>query len=221
METITLSKRGYTVFKRWVEVKFDPTLERAKEAQDDTDGEIDHHSFGKNWKIELDFDLPRHIYGCDNSEKQMVYGDTCDTCRCEKMMFKIALCYTNSGKHWWHTMETKEFPIETVSKEMLLIWLDGVEENKNKWSFCGCGQLATMNEACDTCYIHGYVRSEEEGGDCCVCHENGGRWIKQQCGHILHRHCLLNIKVEGTKRKCPLCRNSADFGTTQEDCYDV
>ena len=48
METISLSKRGYTVLKRWVEVKFDSNLERAKEAQDDSAGEIDTHRFGKN-----------------------------------------------------------------------------------------------------------------------------------------------------------------------------
>jgi hypothetical protein len=221
METISLSKRGYTVLKRWVEVKFDFNLERAKEAQDDSDGEIDTHRFGKNWKIELDFTLPHHQYGCDDSERQLVYGDTCDKCRYDKMDFIVSLLYTDSGKHHWYPMERKSFPIDTVSKEMILTWLDWVEENKNKWAFCRCGCLATMNGVCDICYIHRYVRSEEEGGDCCVCHENDGRWIKQQCGHILHKHCFIKIKAEGSKRKCPLCRASSDFATAHEDCYDV
>jgi hypothetical protein len=221
METISLSKRGFTVLKRWVEVKFDFNLERAKEAQDDSDGEFDHHYFGKKWKIDLDFTLPHHEYGCDDEDRQLVYGDTCDKCSYDEMVFIVSLLYTDSGMHHWATMERKSFPIDTVSKEMLLTWLSWVEENKNKWTFCRCGGIAMMNGACDICYIHGYVRSEEEGGDCCVCHENDGRWVKQQCGHILHTRCFIKIKEEGTKRKCPLCRASSDFTTAHGDCYDV
>jgi hypothetical protein len=221
METISLSKRGFTVLKRWMDVKFDSSLERAKTAQDDSDGEINSHRFGKNWKIEYDYVLPHHQYGCDDGDRQLLYGDTCDKCRYDKMDFIVSLLYTDSGKHCWEPMAVKTFPIDTVSKEMLLTWLYWVEQNKNEWSFCRCGTLATMNGTCDSCYIHGYVRSEEKGGDCCVCHENDGRWVKLQCGHILHRHCFIKIGVEGTKRKCPLCRASSDFATAQEDCYDV
>jgi hypothetical protein len=221
METVSLSTRGYTVLKRWIEAKFDSTIERAKEATDDVLSEI-NLIFNRKWKIELAYSLPYHEDGCENeNEERLHYGDTCDKCEIDEMVFVINLRYNHEGSFGYSStlLEHKRFSFDHVEKEMLLRWLGGVEK-KNKWTFCRCGQLATMNEACESCYIHSYVRSEEEGGDCCICHENDGRWVKLQCGHILHRHCFLKIG-RGDLQKCPLCRQQSSLIHSKQDCYDV
>lgn len=221
MATVSLSKRGYIVFKRWIETKFDSMIKEGVDATDNNDEDV-YLLFNNNWKIELAYFLPCHKEGCDDEDTQLLHGNTCDKCANEEMTFSIYLRYSQDGmfRHSSTILEYRSLSFDHVSKEMLFRWLDSVE-TKNKWTICRCGQRATMNEACDSCYIHGYVRSEEEGGDCCVCHENDGRWIKQQCGHVLHIHCFLKIKMEGMQRKCPLCRASSEYTIAQVDCYDV
>jgi hypothetical protein len=71
--------------------------------------------------------------------------------------------------------------------------------------FCPCENLAKKDGLCELCYIHNYERKEEEGGDCCVCKENSGRWVQLECNHILHYHCARNIRCIGLL-KCPMCR---------------
>ena len=135
------------------------------------------------------------------------------------MTFGVELDYHYKDKEWV-CFEHKEWEARAIKMETILAWLDSIEIEKNKWMQCHCGRRATMNGACDECYIHSYVRSEEEGGDCCVCHENDGRWVKLDCGHILHNHCFFEIKVEAEqKRKCPLCRHQSRW-PLRYDCYD-
>ena len=220
METISLSKRGYTVLKRWVETRFEKALETAKEAtEDDFDepGEIFQYN---NWRLELNYCCASHQDGC-RDEGDDVVGDQCDHCNPTPLLFCVELSYTNHATNTdWKCFEMKSWRTSTLNIEVLLSWLDWVQEKKNKWTQCRCGTLATMNGACHKCYIHSYVRSEEEGGDCCVCHENNGRWVKLACGHILHNHCFYQIVMEaGEKRKCPLCRNLSKI--PKYDCYDV
>jgi hypothetical protein len=222
METISLSKRGYTVLKRWVETKFEKALETAKEATEDVlDGNGEIFQYNKNWRLELNYCCAYHIDGCRN-EGEDVVGEQCDHCDPIPLMFCVDLSYTNHDNNTdWKCFEQGSWRARTLKIEVLLSWLDWVQEKKNKWTLCRCGHLATMNGVCDKCYIHSYVRSEEEGGDCCVCHENDGRWDKLECGHILHNHCFFNILLEaGFKRKCPLCRQLSKFPISY-DCYDV
>ena len=223
METLTLSKRGYAVFKRFIEAKFGKVMENAKEATQEleTDYALDREYFNDKWKVDLDYCMATHQEHCTNGDS-MIYGEECHYCEYNQMEINIRLLYGELGK--WEVLEYKCFRASTLTKEILIAWLDWLAENKNAWKFCRCGEVATMNDACDRCYIHGYFRSEEEGGACCVCHENDGRWVKLHCGHILHKHCFIKIKTEApsaSMRKCPLCRSLGDFKTAKEDCYDV
>lgn len=224
MEAITLSKRGYTVFKRFVDVRFEKALDIAKNAQDisDDDG-IDHHIFNKLWKVELNYNIGMHENDCPKGDGELMsYGEKCDACHHDELEFIISIMYFNDMQ--WKCLEEKSISAEHVTKDKLFAWLNWVEETKNVWKFCYCGKKATMNEVCDACYIHSYYRTEEEGGDCCICHENNGRWIKQECGHILHTYCWWKIKTESNYgRKCPLCRYVSKYDSKLqiEDCYDV
>lgn len=217
METISLSKRGYTVLKRWVETKFEKALETAKEATENDDGHNMIFQYKKNWRLELSYCCAYHEDGCQN-EGDDVVGDQCDHCDPEPLTFCVELKYRGNNMDWkcfeqasWGT---------SLKVETILCWLDSIEEEKNKWIQCRCENLATMNGVCDKCYIHGYVRSEEEGGDCCICHENDGRWVKLACGHILHDRCFYKIIYEANEgRKCPLCRQLSKFPMIY-DCYD-
>lgn len=225
MEALTLSKRGYTVFKRFIDVKFDKALDIAKNAEgiSDDDG-IVHHIFNKLWKIELNYNIAMHEDECPKGDGEfMSYGEKCDACNHDELEFIISISYYNGVKDGWKYLEDKSISAEHVTKDKLFAWLNWVEETKNAWKFCPCGAKATMNEVCDTCYIHSYYRTEEEGGDCCICHENNGRWIKQECGHILHTHCWRKIKTESNYgRKCPLCRQVSKYNVLDtQDCYDV
>ena len=42
---------------------------------------------------------------------------------------------------------------------------------------------------------------------CTICFETftGTDVIELECGHVLHRHCLIKL-IESRNRKCPLCR---------------
>lgn len=219
METISLSKRGYTVFKRWVETKYEKALQTAKEATEDVyDGHGEIFQYNKNWRLELNYCCAYHEDGCPN-EGEYVEGEECGYCDPNPLMFCVELNYRGNSTDW-KCFEQMSWIAKTIKIEMILSWLDSLEEKKNKWLQCRCGHLATMNGACDKCYIHSYVRTEEEGGDCCVCAENDGRWVKLECGHILHNHCFFKIIQEADeRRKCPLCRQLSKFPTSY-DCYN-
>jgi hypothetical protein len=225
METITLSKRGFIVFKRFVEAKFERTLEIAKEALTDLqDDEICEVLVYNNWRLEIDYCCAHHTReDCDASgTMELPYDAVCENCAVSPLEFNIKLNYRESVAKPWKLFEFKCYQAKTLKMETLLSWLDWVEENRNNWRLCRCGSLATMKEACDSCYIHSYVRPEEEG-DCCVCHENDGRWVRLSCGHILHMHCFSQIELhhDRTNRKCPMCRQLSNYGTVKFDCYNV
>ena len=226
MESITLSKRMYVIFKRIIETKLDKVIESAKKVKKNSDMPLYYEIFNKKWMFQIGYSLGFHGNECE--EEDLLYGETCDNCEYEKMdidigIYSVPPIYEIGSQV---LLEETSIPADEITKEKVIEWLDWVEKNKNAWKFCMCGEVATMNTACDKCYIHGYVRTEEEGGDCCVCHENGGRWLKQECGHILHYYCYVKIpampNAEGkTVRKCPLCRKETSFNRTIDDCYDV
>jgi len=226
MESITLSKRMYVIFKRIIETKLDKAIEAVKKVKKNSNMPLYYELLNKKWMFKIACDIGFHEDGCN--EEDLLYGETCDDCNYKGMEITVSICTFTKDKDFGSEIIIEEMsaPADKITKEQVIEWLDWVEKNKNAWKLCMCGEVATMNTACDKCYIHGYVRTEEEGGDCCVCHENDGRWLKQVCGHTLHYHCYLKIPMEKDRgnnvgRKCPLCRNVSAFSTTIDDCYDV
>jgi len=64
-------------------------------------------------------------------------------------------------------------------------------------------------ECCDACEISKITYYDM----CAICHDDdhaaiSSVWGKLECGHIFHKHCVLQIKPHVLKRiKCPLCRH--------------
>jgi len=57
-----------------------------------------------------------------------------------------------------------------------------------------------------------YSRIPPPPDDCAICLESGGDdWIRIQCDHAFHRHCIRRV-VSG---KCPLCRKPVQNESTE------
>jgi hypothetical protein len=96
------------------------------------------------------------------------------------------------------------------------------------FTICACGCVASYDGWCNDCYVNRYIRTEDQGGICCICHENEGSWCRLSCGHEVHRHCYRDIKDEpvekGTRwgdipKKCPLCRALTTIGQCDRNPY--
>ncbi len=119
------------------------------------------------------------------------------------------------------------------SLESVIAVVDSWED----FRLCQCGEVTEDPDRmwCRDCFVYRYTRTEDEGGDCCVCHENEGRWVELPCGHQVHQHCYFSIKREERNgcpigdmykdhtRKCPLCRRlttNSDVVINPFDKYD-
>jgi hypothetical protein len=183
------------------------------EQYQETDQE--HGILFKEWEFSLELMLPSHNEDCDHTDIPIPFGEPCD-CEYDEEKWLMRL---------WHYGE-KECPVKHLmnhkvitarsdgSEKAIVAWIDG---QKEEWKNCVCGKEVARGGLCKDCFIHAYERTEEEGGDCCVCHENNGRWVKLECGHILHKHCW--SKIVGSK--CPLCRRQNNNQKARFDPYDV
>ena len=67
-------------------------------------------------------------------------------------------------------------------------------------------------ECCDPCELSKITYKDM----CSICQEEDHHlvssvWAHLECGHIFHKHCILQIKCHIEKRiKCPLCRHEQD-----------
>ena len=85
-----------------------------------------------------------------------------------------------------------------------------------EYTLCICEtEVAAIDGLCKQCYIFQYERTEEEGGDCCICLTNIGSWVKLPCEHYIHLQCCFKMDV----KKCPLCRT--DFNDIIINPYDL
>jgi len=93
------------------------------------------------------------------------------------------------------------FTLRLTQKERLEKFLFSAEF-KFEHEFCPCGRPVFENDMgkdmCEDCFLYDYEHEE----DCCICLENGRRWMKLNCGHVLHKHCWIKTK----DMRCPLCR---------------
>lgn len=214
MTTIPLSPRIRTVFKRFVEVHLQDFIERAKTADlPDSDDETEelccttHHV-----NLKVGFGHAQHKDHCPRHEEcdyYLKHGDTCEHCDPDPMYVWMHL----KRSHGRGCLLTKWWNIDIINQELVSHW---IASWKDELVLCMCGNIATVGgRMCKICYVHGYHRTEEEGGVCCVCHENDGRWIRFKCGHEVHTHCFRDMT------RCPLCRESVNHTSSKTDPYDV
>lgn len=125
----------------------------------------------------------------------------CDCPDVRYTQFQVSLKY--KGIH------TLGFPLNDPSLKKMVKQIK--KDFPSSMTICQCGEMgieATLK--CRRCYIQSYTRTEEEGGNCSICLENDGVWIKTKCGHIFHQHCL--VKAKAVNPVCPMCRGDIDYG---------
>jgi len=217
---IILSERIKTLLKRFLEVEMPTIVEDAKGYAGEEPEEDAWTTFFciKDWLLKIHVLAPTHEHDCSHDGEDLAYGETCDECDPETHTLQFIITYKRTCIA--HRNYGLEVPLKTLDA-----WITSLEK---EWKLCRCGQplrpFPSPNEnLCSACYIHSYVRTEEQGGDCCVCHENDLRWVRFQCAHEIHLHCYNHMTDDGRKNmKCPLCRESiAPESKHVRDPYDV
>lgn len=217
MTTRILSKRAKTILARFASLEVERVTKMVnaldQEGLNNFQEEDNTSSICyKEWQFEIELVLPQHHDECECDDVAIPLGERCD-CEYDYEKWAMRLYHRDTGcsnkNHMAGTVISARHSLGEKAIESWINWL------KEEWKTCVCGKEVVRGDHCRDCFIHAYERTEEEGGDCCVCHENNGRWAKLECGHVLHTHCW--EKVVG--HKCPLCRNPS--GKTTRDPYDV
>ena len=215
MTTVTLSPRIREQIKRFTELFYDRSISLGflKDFNDEDfdDGMVFVKTFGK-FKVDYTVDVPIHLGSCDHEGKVPVDAD----CTCDKeYVFYLNLLY-----HTYTNVNLTTYQFSSVDPlDQALKWVSDIPSS---FELCHCMDSRAVKDGwCDNCYIYRYLRTEDEGGDCCVCLENEGRWVKMlPCNHIIHVQCYNRLhKPYPHTTKCPLCRQAVtDY---DYDPYDV
>ena len=219
--SFTATKRFCDLTTRWLEVNWNEIL---KDGHRFYEGEayIQILNF-KNVRVTVASHPVWHNHLCDGEDNQGRVTEDCNECDAEcgtEFVFAI--------QHWKikSNNDTVFTEYKTVIHKEDAYVGDGYERYKQAelentilkirewegktWDTCKhCeDEPVYKNDLCEDCYIYDYERTEEEGGECCICRENGGKWVKlSTCGHILHLTCCKKIECNVDKKKCcPLCR---------------
>ena len=218
MTTIEIPQRLFTLMIRATEIMWDKLLEEARE-KTSTDKQREKYwseeeymetfyelDFG-NFTFALDYDIDQD-HECVIKHGEPILLKEEDICDCDKdPSYTIRVSYNKKGLFY---KRINEITLETAVRIVTHI--------KALYQICRCGDEATKDGWCDNCYIHRYTRTEEEGGDCSICYENEGRWVRLECKHEFHLHCYHKIDFDVKEgRRCPLCRK---VSKTNVDCYD-
>lgn len=216
---ITLSDRTKTLFQRFVEVKLKKIAANAKECEGmEPDDDSWTHVFRvKDWKLKISVLTPDHAENCSHADdgNHLSYGELCDECEPSLHLLHFSI------SHKKKTIAMMNWGL-TVTQEVITTWIHSLA---TEWGVCRCGEFLRLypspqNDTCEHCYIHSYHRSEDEGGNCCICHENDDRWVRFKCGHETHLHCYSIMTDHGQKNmRCPLCREAISGNVL--DPYDV
>lgn len=195
--SITVSPRIREVLTRFIDVYYEPAIRRSATS---SGGQLYHKHIGK-FNIEYNCSVPEHDDDCEYEDEVSEEHD----CKCSKYMtLTVVLQYISIG-HRYTFLDSYDMTIDLgADKEEIFDW---VKKLPDTYQLCVCGEKAEKDNWCYNCYIFRYTRSEDEGGNCCVCLENEGRWTKlRNCGHIIHSHCWDKIKISTCCSTCPLCR---------------
>lgn len=214
MTTITISPRIKEVFRRFVEVEADDMIQHIKTLNNDSsEQEMEQEASVRAGKIVMKLSGGPGGHDDDCGLGYLAYGGTC-RCDHSNAYLHVSVGHMVDGISYHVFLTHHNYDVKDITADTLYRWVEALQE---EWKLCQCNSVATIRGKCKTCYMHGYVRTEEQGGDCCVCHENDGRWIRYQCGHEVHVHCHRKI----TTGKCPLCRAETTSSTSRYDPYDV
>ena len=77
---------------------------------------------------------------------------------------------------------------------------------------CGDQLVERTKDCCETCDMYKITYHDM----CPICHDDDyfdtpSVWAALECGHVFHRHCILQIKEYSPNRiRCPMCRKEQD-----------
>ncbi|NBX50459.1 hypothetical protein EBT25_11070 [bacterium] len=216
---ITLSDRVKTLFQRFTEVKLENIVVDAKECAGlEPDDESWTRIFRvKDWKLKITVLTAEHQENCPHADNgdHLSYQEPCAECEPTPHLLHFSI------SHKKKCIAMVNWAL-TVTQETVTTWIHSLP---TEWKMCRCGEILRLypspkNDTCERCYIHSYHRSEEQGGNCCICHENDDRWVRFTCGHEIHWHCYGIMTDWGQKNmRCPLCREAISNNVV--DPYDV
>jgi hypothetical protein len=201
----------HELMTRATEVHWEKLLEEAKQNTSTDEARMNYHDKEKYENIFYKLDMGNITFKLDytflgNHEEHCWKGEDVtlllkDDCSCDKEVgFIIDLSFDK------HTLFYKQIHETNLDGALKII-----SQIKLEYNICQCREVSTKGVWCDECYIYRYTRSEDEGGMCCVCHENEGVWVRLDCKHEIHRHCCKLIQEvrqpSGYYKKCPLCRH--------------
>ena len=197
--------------KRHIEFNYDRFINKTIKLQNQDLKLFDYTAYlDNNWKIKWCIFPTIHEICCDEYDDISEMMDNiiigkCTECNSEEG-YKINIHV------YYNKIRIKGLSQNTMLDGNPLTWNDLY----SKLSFlekpikmCECGKKAKNDYKCKECYLFSYTRTEEEGGDCAVCLQNGGVWYKLECTHIIHRMCLK--KISKIKPICPLCRVEFEY----------
>jgi hypothetical protein len=102
---------------------------------------------------------------------------------------------------------------------------------------CVCDQQITNHsfDKCEECFVFNVKRED----NCCICLDNGYRWVKLVCdcknGRYIHRHCFEKLSANFDKymnsedsvdphfiwkKKCPCCRKEVSAWSSTKDVIE-
>lgn len=122
--------------------------------------------------------------------------------------YTIELCETD------HIIALHETPIEPWEPVPVVIaLLQKMEKYDIKHLYMCHHCMENLVEKGDTCCHSCDISKITYFEMCSICQDEdyviiASVWCKLMCGHIFHKHCVLQIKCHtGTRFKCPLCRH--------------
>ena len=207
MTTVNFTQRIKDVISRQLTFDFAHLMTEIKEQLDSNDMKdadeswISIVSYNEDIEIRIVTDITPHKDDCDHFPFAFEFEDDCGCSNVRNILFQINIKY--KGNH------VLCFPMKEMSLEDMLAKIKN--DFPKSVLICQCGDKAEEEGRgkCRRCFIHSYTRTEEEGGDCSICLENDGVWIKTKCGHIFHQHCLQKAKAVASL--CPICRANIDY----------
>ena len=239
-EALIISKRMMSIIAKTVEAKYEymvtngsKRIKKIIKRYEQGDENADDYNIGYNYHITAKLIMTVNVSPTEHKDWCEEWSDERHNHiregeKCEK-------CWRASGYSLFSRFEYKG-ENKTVSLECFSMkseYIRGADIHSNTWEtffeklenniwegveyrFCKCGDLCLKAngktyDTCDNCFINSYKRTDEEGGDCCVCLQNDGCWTKLKCNHILHIHCW--NKICRNRSECPLCRQFCGTGT--------
>ena len=193
---LTITPHLITVIKRHFEVEHKNIIREGLKCPN-SDVVISGNSYGNpsaKINVHINSFKNEHIWRCSHHDDCKDNSITAEEKKCEEcgethgITFRLIIFVNLRNDKRSKYLEKIYFTEDTTLEEML----EKLEKISGKtYDFCICGNTAFKDGLCTICYIHQYTRTEEEGGNCAICYENGGRWCEfDKCKHQFHRHCL-------------------------------